>query len=53
MEHLKANMGGMCLEWSFTKSFFSVDQKSKIVTIAGHRIIWENEKNHFSQKLKI
>ena len=36
MNHLKANLTGMFLGWSYTKCVFCVNQNFKMVTTAGH-----------------
>jgi len=58
LKHLKVNLAGICIGWSFTKCvFLCVVQKSKMTAIAWHSfnigVILENWKKYFSLKLEI
>ena len=52
INHLTANLAGMCIGGSFSKCVFHVNRKSKMATIARHTLYGEM-KDNFSKRINI
>ena len=52
INHLTANLAGMCIGGSFSKCVFRVNRKSKMATIARHTLYGEMKYN-FSKRINI